>query len=277
MKKILVPVDFSEYSEYALETAAAIAKKQDAEIFILHMLELSNAVFTTTSDAISEEAVFYYKLAEKKMNTFLDRHFLEGIKVTAVIKQFKVFKDINTLVDEHNIDLIVMGSHGTSGIKEVIIGSNAEKVVRYAEIPVLIVKHSPILVDFESAIFASDFSQDTVEAYLKAKEIFKKLESEMHLLYVNTPNNGFKSTTEIDQLVTKFLKLADGNLENHYKVVVVADYSVEKGILNFANTVGADLVAVATNGRRGLAHFFEGSISEDIANHSTLPVMTFKI
>jgi nucleotide-binding universal stress UspA family protein len=277
MKKILVPVDFSEYSEYALETAAAIAKKQDAEIFILHMLELSNAVFTTTSDAISEEAVFYYKLAEKKMNIFLDRHFLEGIKVTAVIKQFKVFKDINTLVDEHNIDLIVMGSHGTSGIKEVIIGSNAEKVVRYAEIPVLIVKHSPILVDFESAIFASDFSQDTVEAYLKAKEIFKKLESEMHLLYVNTPNNGFKSTTEIDQLVTKFLKLADGNLENHYKVVVVADYSVEKGILNFANTVGADLVAVATNGRRGLAHFFEGSISEDIANHSTLPVMTFKI
>jgi nucleotide-binding universal stress UspA family protein len=260
-----------------LETAAAIAKKQDAEIFILHMLELSNAVFTTTSDAISEEAVFYYKLAEKKMNIFLDRHFLEGIKVTAVIKQFKVFKDINTLVDEHNIDLIVMGSHGTSGIKEVIIGSNAEKVVRYAEIPVLIVKHSPILVDFESAIFASDFSQDTVEAYLKAKEIFKKLESEMHLLYVNTPNNGFKSTTEIDQLVTKFLKLADGNLENHYKVVVVADYSVEKGILNFANTVGADLVAVATNGRRGLAHFFEGSISEDIANHSTLPVMTFKI
>jgi nucleotide-binding universal stress UspA family protein len=211
------------------------------------------------------------------METFLDRNFLEGIKVTAVVKQFKVFKEINELVDEHGINLIVMGSHGTSGVKEVIIGSNAEKVVRYSEIPVLIIKHNPILIDFESAIFASDFSQNAVEAYLKAKEIFKKLESEMHLLYVNTPDNGFKSTTEIDQLVTKFLKIADSNLDDYAKVHVVADYSVEQGILNFANTVGADLVAVATHGRRGLAHFFEGSISEDIANHSTLPVMTFKI
>ena len=56
-----------------------------------------------------------------------------------------------------------------------------------------------------------------------------------------------------------------------------ADYSVEKGIINFANTYGADLIAVATHGRTGLAHFFGGSISEDVANHSTLPVMTFKM
>jgi nucleotide-binding universal stress UspA family protein len=99
----------------------------------------------------------------------------------------------------------------------------------------------------------------------------------MHLLYVNTPDNGFKSSTEIDRLIAKFLKQAEGDLESYSKVHVVADYSVEKGILNFANNIGADLVAVATHGRRGLAHFFEGSISEDIANHSTLPVMTFKM
>jgi len=277
MKKILVPIDFSEHSEYALETAATIAKKHGSEIFVLHMLELSNAIYTASSDSLSEEAVFYLKLAEKKMHTFLDRNFLEGIAVTPIVKHFKVFKEINDVIDAHDINLIVMGSHGASGVKEVIVGSNAEKVVRYAEVPVLIVKHNPILLEFDTAIFASDFSDEAIEAYLKAKSTFNKLNSEMHILYVNTPDNGFKSSTEIDILVTKFLKKADGNLENLTSVHVVSDYSVERGILNFANNIGADLVAVATHGRRGLSHFFEGSISEDIANHSTLPVMTFKM
>ncbi|TCK68869.1 nucleotide-binding universal stress UspA family protein [Winogradskyella wandonensis] len=277
MKKILVPVDFSEHSENALETAAAIAKKHGSELYVLHMLELSNAIYTASTAALNEEGVFYFKLAEKKMNTFLDRNFLDGVDVTPVIKHFKVFKEINEVINAHQIDLVVMGSHGTSGVKDVIIGSNAERVVRYSEVPVLIVKHNPILVEFNTGIFASDFSEDAIEAYLRAKATFKKLDSKMHLIYVNTPDNGFKSSTEIDVLVTKFLRKADGDLENYSNVNVVSDYSVEKGILNFANSIGADLVAVATHGRRGLAHFFEGSISEDIANHSTLPVMTFKI
>ena len=277
MKKILVPIDFSEHSEYALETAAAIAKKHGSELFVLHMLELSNAIYTASSSTLSEASVFYLKLAEKKIETFLDRRFLDGLEVTPIVKHFKVFKEINELINEHDINLVVMGSHGSSGVKEVIIGSNAEKVVRFSEVPVLIVKHNPILVEFDTTIFASDFSEAAIASYLKAKTTFDKLGSDMHLLYVNTPDNGFKSSTEIDRLVTKFLKQAEGDLENYSNVHVVSDYSVEKGILNFANNIGADLIAVATHGRRGLSHFFEGSISEDIANHSTLPVMTFKM
>ena len=175
MKKILVPIDFSEHSEYALETAATIAKKHGSEIFVLHMLELSNAIYTASSDSLTEEAVFYLKLAEKKMHTFLDRNFLEGIAVTPIVKHFKVFKEINDVIDAHDINLVVMGSHGASGVKEVIVGSNAEKVVRYAEVPVLIVKHNPILLEFDTAIFASDFSEDAIQSYLRAKKTFKKL------------------------------------------------------------------------------------------------------
>ena len=277
MKKIIVPIDFSEYSEYALETAASIAKKHNCELIVLHMLELSNAVYTASRSSIGEEAVFYLKLAEQKMSKFLDRPFLEGLEITPVIKHFKVFKEINEIVDEQQIDLIVMGSHGASGVKEVIIGSNAEKVVRHSTIPVLIVKQNPILVEFNTAIFASDFSEEAIEAYLKAKTVFDKLDATMNLIYINTPDTSFKSSVEIDRLVSGFLKKADGNLESLPDVHVVSDYSVEQGILNFAKNIGADLIGVATHGRKGLSHFFEGSISEDIANHSTLPVMTFKI
>jgi len=77
--------------------------------------------------------------------------------------------------------------------------------------------------------------------------------------------------------VMKFLKKAENCLDNLENVKYFSDYTIEQGILNYANIIGADLIALATHGRTGLAHFFEGSISEDIANHSVLPVMTFKI
>ncbi|MAX69982.1 MAG: universal stress protein UspA [Flavobacteriaceae bacterium] len=277
MKKIIVPVDFSEYSEFALEAAANLAQKYDSEIIVLHMLELSNAIITANNDSLNEEAVFYLKLAEQRFDNFLDKPYLKGIKVSPVVKHFKVWNEVNDVANEHHANLIVMGSHGASGVKEVFLGSNTEKVVRYADIPVLVVKHNPILMDFENGVFASDFSEEAIAPYIKAKNTFDKLNVKLHLVYVNTPDGNFKSTSEIDKKVTHFLKKADGHLDNLDNVHVVSDYTIEEGILNFANTIGADVIAVATHGRRGLAHFFEGSISEDIANHSTLPVMTFKI
>jgi nucleotide-binding universal stress UspA family protein len=277
MKKIIVPIDFSEHSEYALEAASNIARKYNSELIVLHMLELSNAILTAGSTALNEEAVFYLKLADQKFKTFLDKPYLEGIKVTPIVKHFKVWNEVNDVAIEHNANLVVMGSHGASGIKEVLVGSNTEKVVRHSDIPVLVIKHNPILFDFENGVFASDFSKDSVAAYLKAKTIFDTLGAKMHLVYVNSPDGNFRSSSEIDKRIADFLKKADGDLKYLSAVNIVSGYTIENGILNFANVIGADIIAIATHGRKGLAHFFEGSISEDLANHSTLPVMTFKI
>lgn len=277
MKKIIVPIDFSEHSEYALEAAANLAQKFGSELIVLHMLELSDAILTAYGNSINEEAVFYLKLAEQKFEAFLDKPFLEGLKITPIVKHFKVWSEVNDVANQHNANLIVMGSHGASGVKEVLVGSNTEKVVRHADIPVLVIKHNPILLDFENGVFASDFTDEAITPYLNARKTFKKIGAKMHLVYVNSPDGNFKSSTEIDKRISLFLKKADGDLDNLENVHVVSDYSIEKGILNFANMIRADLIAVATHGRKGLAHFFEGSISEDIANHSTLPVMTFKI
>ena len=277
MKKIIVPIDFSEYSDYALETAAILAKKNNAEILALHMLEISDAILTKNDNEMKMETVFFLKLAEKRFNEFLDKEYLNDINVTPIVKHFKVFSEVNDVAKEHDADLIVMGSHGSSGLKEFFVGSNTEKVVRHAEIPVLVTKHNPILTDFENIVFACDFSDEAVEPYLRACRMFDSLGSKMHLVYVNLPSESFKSSAEMEAKVVAFLKKANGNLDKLDSVKYVADYTVEKGILNFANVVGTDLIAVATHGRKGLAHFFEGSISEDIANHSMLPVMSFKM
>lgn len=278
INKIIVPVDFSKHSEFAMEAAATLAKKYNASLLILHMLELSDSVsLTQTGNDNMAQAVFYLKLAEKRFDAFLDKDYLKDLNVTRIVKHFKVFSEVNEVANEHEADLIVMGSHGTGGVKELFVGSNTEKVVRHSDIPVLVVKHNPILMDFDNVVFACDFTEESIQAYLNACNLFNLLGSKMQMVYVNRPDASFKSTPEIEKIVANFFKIADQSLNKMKDVHYVSDYSVEKGVLNFSNVIGADLIAVVTRGRTGLSHFFEGSISEDIANHSTLPVMTFKM
>ncbi len=279
MKKILVPIDFSEYSEYALQAAATIAKKQNAEIIVLHMLGLSEAVLTKNEGQEVAEAMYYMKLAEKRFATFLDKDYLKGIKVTETVQNYKIFSEINEVAHENDVDLVVMGSHGVSGLREeVFIGSNTEKVVRTSDIPVLVIKNPGDNFKMDEVVFACDFKMENLRPYHNAMKLFESLGANVHLLYVNLPGERFKSTNQMEDRVKEFLFKADaGNLEVHDKVVYYSDYTVESGVFNYSNKIDADVIAIPTHGRRGLAHFFSGSIGEDIANHANKPVLTFKI
>ncbi|GAA4961604.1 universal stress protein [Algibacter aquimarinus] len=277
MKKIIVPIDFSEYSEYALETAAKLAKKYNAELLALHMLEMSDIILSASDGLQNQKTAFFFKLAEQKFENFLNKPYLNDIKVTPIVKHFKVFSEVNDVAEKHEADLIVMGSHGTSGVMEFFVGSNTERVVRNSDVPVLVVKNNVSQINFDVVTFACDFSEDSIEPYKKAINIFEKSGSKVYLVYVNLPNDRFRSSLEIEKRVVDFLIQADGNVDRMEDVNYVSDYTIEDGILNFSNKIGADIIAIPTHGKKGLAHFFEGSVGEDVANHATLPVMTFKI
>ncbi|MBT8394894.1 MAG: universal stress protein [Bacteroidia bacterium] len=277
MNKIIVPIDFSQHSEFALEVAAGIAKKNNAELLVLHMLELSSGLLTKSSNQHQTTAIFLLKIAEAKFEEFLKKDYLDELKVTPIVKHFKVFSEVNDVAMEHDADLVVMGSHGTSGSRDIFIGSNTEKVVRNSDIPVFVVKNRLLDLKLEEVVFACDFKYENIRPYLNATKLFRYFDSNINLLYVNLPNENFRSTTEIDSRIADFLMKADGNLDNMKNVHYQADYSVERGIINFSNKVGADIIAIPTHGRKGIAHFFTGSVGEDVANHSALPVITFKI
>lgn len=277
MKKIIIPVDFSDHSEYALKTAAKLAKKHDAELLVLHMLEMSDIMLTTSEGFQSQKAAFFLQIAEQKLEGFLKKDYLNDLKVTSIIKHFKVFSEVNDVALKNDADLIVMGSHGSSGMAEFFVGSNTERVVRNANIPVLVVKNNVSDVNFNVVAFACSFSEETIKPYLNAVKMFDKIDAKFYLVHVNLPNDRFMSSLEIEQKAVNFFTKAERNLTKMKDVHYVCDYTVEEGVLNCANKIGADLIIVPTHGRKGLAHFFEGSIGEDVANHSTLPVMTFKI
>ncbi|WP_372756732.1 universal stress protein [Mariniflexile sp.] len=277
MKKIIVPVDFSEHSEYALKAAAKFAAKFKAEILALHMLEMTDAMLTASEGFSSEQAVFFVKLAEQRFEKFLKKDYLNNVKVTPIIKHFKVFSEVNDVAAKHDADLIIMGSQGTSGVAEFFIGSNTERVVRHADIPVLVLKDELKDVNFKTATFACSFTEESIPSYLKAEKLMQTLGCKLHLVHVNRPNDLFKSSDEMEKLAVNFFTKAKKNLNDMKSVHFVADYSVEDGILNFSKKIDTDLIIIATHGRKGLSNFFVGSIGEDVANHSNRPVLTFKI
>ena len=273
MKKIIVPVDFSEQSEFALEAAAQLAITHGAEIFALHMLELSDTL-TNTDDAVQQQqTVLLLRAAESRFHSFLNKPYLKTVKVTPIIKHFKVFDELNEVAKIHQADFVVMGSHGTDGLDELFFGSNAEKVVRNSDIPVLVVKNSVQNLNIKHLVFASDFKEESLAVFQKATAFAKLLSATLDPVYINTPGSNFLSTQDAYARINAFVAKANASIE----VTLHNDYSVEKGILNYSAARGADAIAIPTHGRKGLSHFFMGSIGEDVANHSKIPVITFKI
>jgi len=275
MKKILIPTDFSKYADEAIEVGAQIAKKNNSEIILIHMLELP----THMNDAISEEksipeVMLFKRKADETLKNIKNRPYLSEIKVTEVIRLDGATNGINNYIKQNaDIDLIVMGSHGASGINEIFIGSNTEKVVRRSEVPVLVIKNRVTNFDVKKIIFASDFSQEIKAPFKKVIQFTKMFGAKLNLVMICTPNS-FKSTSAARNIVNEFVSEFD---MPEYTFETYNENNIEKGIINYSEENNGDVIAFCTHGRTALNHFFSGSISEDLVNHASKPVLTFKI
>lgn len=274
MKRILVPTDFSEHAEDALKVAAQIARKNDSEIILLHMLDLPSQMNDAIIGGVSiPETILFIKKANQTLDEITDKPYLEGIPVTEIVKIDKTIHGISQISKENDIDLIVMGSHGSSGIQELLASSNTEKVVRNSDIPVLVIKKDISDFNITNIVFASDFSKETKKPFEKFLKFTQSFESKIHLATICTPNC-FKPTHAIEKAMDDFV--AEFNLTNYF-THIYNDTNIEKGIINFSNSINADTIGMCTHGRTGFAHFFNGSNSEGLVNHAIRPVITFKI
>ena len=141
--KILVPVDFSEHSQRALDEAVGLAKKFGAELTVLHCYELPMPGFdrhpyATVAPESYVEAV--RKAAEETTRRWSERARAEGLSVEEQVKAGFPASEIADLAQDIGADLIVMGTRGLSGLEHVLLGSVAERTIRIAPCPVLTVK-----------------------------------------------------------------------------------------------------------------------------------------
>ena len=284
MKLILVPTDLSAPAEHAVEAAAQLALKSGATVHLIHSVDVSdtwqdarfsNAVLATRTPKQQQDLYPEVRArvgeAKQMLETRTLRLARKKVKATYHVGANVAWKDITAVASDMKADLIMMGTHGAGAMKEAFIGSNTQRVVRLAEVPVLTLRDA-----FPKRVANVALLLDPLEPGLEKTidGLLRPLEGQrtrLHLVRVNTPN-GFQDTdTSLEQLHKLTRKLEPTCL-----VHVCDHYSVAEGAVAFARREGMDLIALPTHGRQGLRAMLNASVAETIVNHSPVPVLTLR-
>ena len=154
IKKVLVPVDFSDYSKSSLRFAVSFAKHFNAELYLVYVVEpmVFPPDFSMGQIAIPSVDVEMDKRASEELNNLAKKEIPAEMKSKVIIKTGKPFVEIIETASEEDIDLIIIATHGHTGIEHVLFGSTAEKVVRKAPCPVLTLREPIKGYEFKEGI-----------------------------------------------------------------------------------------------------------------------------
>lgn len=277
MKKIVVPCDFSEQAVSAFRVALDIASESKGEVHLLHVVELPVMHDTVLMPVLSFEEALLKELQEKANVNFKklkDKHGKDNQKVVTKVLFGPTSRMITDYAESVKADVIVMGTHGASGIREFVIGSNAEKIVRHSSIPVLTIKKYVKLSSIKTIVFPNTLDTENQEdLVMHIKDLQNFFKAKLHILWINTPTN-FTSDKITVRRLEAFVKRY---MLKDCVIRVYNDPYEESGVINYAMEAKADMIAMGTHGRKGLAHILSGSVAEDVVNHVQCPIWTYTI
>ncbi len=272
MKMILVPTDLSKLANNALGVAVDIARTYGAEILLVHFQPFSIARASTVEGSMSMPGY----LAEQEDNDkaelqqIAENPAYHGVRISPITS--KDAAGLYETMTERGADLIVLGTNGTSGWDELLFGSNAEHIVRYAHCPVLVVKEAITHFAPKNPVAAIEVD-DALKADWPSYPFTADGNRLKQFVYVSTPSDNLVS----EGVHAWMHELAQEKRIGDYELHIQYARNVENGILNYAHERRADLIVVYTHGHTGLRHFLRGSVAEDVLNHAPLPVLILRI
>jgi len=275
MKKILVPTDLSDLSGYALTLAQKFANNSGAEIYALMVFPTpAEVLFDREGEQVDpgDYDLERIKIEQQKSISSLSE-WLEKYKIPAipVFKTGNLTDQILNCIKKENIDMVVMGTHGLHGLRELIANSVTEQVVRQSSVPVLSLKCDRSDLEIKNIVWASSFRKGTIKKNAFIKELQEAFGAKIHLLRVNTVND-LVSTRNLQKSMKAFAAL---NGLTHVAYHIYSDKDIESGILHFTEDEGMDLISIAVE-PDSLSRLFHKSVSSALVNHVYHPVLTIK-
>ncbi|HEX6890385.1 MAG TPA: universal stress protein [Chryseolinea sp.] len=273
MKNILVPCDFSAQANEAFKVALEVASKSKAQVTLLYIVAIP-PVYSGSGEPLAIDPVMYVSIeedAKKKLDKMKDIAASRSINVNTEVMYGELVPSVRKMIESKKIDLVIMGTSGTSGFAEVFIGSNTEKVVRFSTVPVLAVRRSFTLKSIKKILVPSTLQLNQSKFIKSLKELQDFFGAKLHILLVNTPIH-FRTDAEAEEALQEFASYYElTNYKGHFR-----SYPREEdGIIDFAYSEGMDLIAMATHARKGLAHLFNISVTENVVNHIQSPIWTY--
>jgi nucleotide-binding universal stress UspA family protein len=275
INKVLVPLDFSPVADSALDTAVEICKRQGATLTLLHVVESSLAIFGHKAGIAatsilpelveSAQANLYVKCAEITS--------VHRVRTNCMVVTGNPALEITHSATEKKIDLIVMGTHGATGIREFLIGSNAYRVVKNAACPVLTVPGTTPWREFRKILFPVRLVPHALAKYDVLKPIISRTGSVRISGIVSVDDE--RGITEMKALVTQVKNRM--LLDN---VICGTDVHVcgnaAKQVYEIAKAENPDLIVITATIDTSLKEFFLSPYTQDIINHSQYPVLSVR-
>lgn len=291
IKKILVPLDFSTNSEIALDYAIQFAEKFNASITLFHAIVIFQYDFNDDEKLSSYEEIIKSHSAtiQDNLNDNKAGISARGIEVhTTAERGISATDIILNYIEKNDYDLVIMGTLGKTGLKHLLQGSTAEKVVRLSPSPVLTVHADYDHFALDHILVPVDFSDSSQKAIKHAVDLQNSsnaritclhiVERQVHpAYYAGGSNSVFKFDADMKTRVLDNLKIfaeKAGGISN-------IDFTILEGIsyqeiVNFARQNNVDLIVIATRGLTGLEYMLMGSTTEKVVRLTNIPVITFK-
>lgn len=271
IKRIAVPTDFSETANVAIVHAVDIAKRFNAELFLIHVLETGAYQGIFAPSKKSE----YVELEHAQQKLQEDANKLEretGLSVAQTVVSGRIYEEIVSAANEAEVDLLVMGTHGTSGWEEFFVGSNAFKVVTQSSSPVLSIQEAATKTELDSIILPIDSTPESRQKVKYAAAMAKVFGATIHiasLLTDDEPEIRFDFNKRIKQVTDFFDREAIPFTET-----TLVGSNLATMTMNFAESKGGNLIVMMTEQESNLTGFLMGPFAQQIVNHSKIPVLS---
>lgn len=290
-KRILVPTDFSEGSKDALPYAVGVAREMGAALTLVYVVHTPPRAVLLASGVILEEKLLMQE-AQKRLELFHEREILADIPIACAVLKGNPWDEITRVAADQKFDLIVMATHGRTGLKHFWFGSVAENVVRHAPCSVLTVRQQPIRaylpgeisVPVKRVLAPIDFSELSLAALESTVALAEKFAARVDIIYVNQPPsytdaeyaNLFMTEPGLQESLEA--RMADVKEKIPGLKAVMGNFLIRVGspafeIVQAALILDSDLITIATHGHTGLKRLALGSTAEKVVRHATCPVL----
>lgn len=279
IRKILVPTDFSQESIAALTFAALFARAFKAEITLLHIMESYEHNTVLDNLGVSMTDVLREGI-EKKLDELISEHtLLQEVNLTTRIEQGKVHRVVHDIVEDDAFDLVVMGTHGASGIRDFekfVLGSNAYRIVNTSKVPVITIRNPERSKRIERIVLPLDITKQTTQKVDFAIELAKTFHANIQIVALTEFLDDFNPN--IDRLPKELMaveeKVQAAGID--CTAVYIKYKDVAKGVVEFTDNVRGDLIVIMTRQENIIEEWLIGSHARKIIGQSQVPVLSVR-
>ncbi|MFI5150202.1 MAG: universal stress protein [Bacteroidia bacterium] len=273
MKSILVPTDFSKPASNAMHYALAMAKKEKAEIILAHAFDVNTITPYNTMPMIAEKIGRMELEAEEKLKLLCAELRTSGIQCSYLNKLGDPIEIILSAVREVHADLIIMGTRGASGIKELLVGSNTVHIINRSTCPVLAVPARAVYKGIHKISYAVDYKASDLTAFKKLTALARVFHSEITI--VHAAGGEYNKLTEDTALEVFRKKVQKSTGYDKINTLLVFGETPTIAVEKHIQQAMPDLIALSAHHRGVIASLFSSDMSEKLAHHTQIPLLAF--